>query len=331
MIIVVTSLVSISVAAEGRNVSPLPPITGPITNEKNIKLIPLTNTGYEDLAYLLASRPRLLAFIDFGSVSNASLPQIISRTSYSARITIPSNNVYVKGGELYVSNVNHLIIEEKAFKTLGIESLNLNDNILVVAYVRVISGKSYGYARGGIGFYGRTMLLRSRNHYAGTGYWLSVLGSFTGRKLSYDFEGHWSKLNGRWLSSATYRKFRYSYNETYILWIAKVGKFIVGGIIDDADSISTDKIISSIKSYIEEGNVHKIDITAYKSKIAIRRIEIYKLEPGRNPGNVSIKLIEPKIYSSRYALLQPNRNKILEFTFIKHGVTIEFKVSIRNK
>ncbi len=323
----IIGLTSMPLIVEGKG-GPLPTII----YEDKIKLIPLTNTGYENLTYLLSSNPKLHAFIDFKNVRNESLPRILKRTSYSLGVTIPSNNVYVKEGELYVSNVNHLIIEEKVFKTLGIESLNLNDNILVVAYVRMISGKDYGYARGGIGFYGKTMLSQSEKYYMGTGYWLSVLGSFTGRKLSYDFEGHWSKLHGRWLSSTTYRRFIYDYNKTYMLWIAKTGRYIVGGIIDGTEnSISADKILSTIKSYIEEENVYKIDITAYKSKIAIRRIEIYKLEPGKNLNNITVKLIEPVIYSSRYALLQPRKNKILEFMFTRHGRTIEFEVNVRNK
>ena len=327
IIIINISITLVPPVAEGKG-GPLPTII----HEDNIKLVPLTNTGYEDLVYILSSKPKLLAFIDFKNMRNESLPRILKRTSYSSGIIIPSNNVYVKGGELYVSNVNHLIIEEKAFKTLGVKSLDLNDNILVVAYVRIISGKDYSYARGGIGFYGKTMLLQSKKYYAGTGYWLSVLGSFTGRRLSYDFEGHWSKLHGRWFSSATYRRFIYDYNKTYMLWIAKTGKYIVGGIIDDTEnSVSADRIRSTIKSYIKEENVYKIDITAYKSKIAIRRIEIYKLEPNKNPDNTIIKLIEPVIYSSRYALLQPHKKGILEFVFIRHGKVLEFKVLMRNK
>ncbi len=331
LLLIVTSLTSLSIIVEGKG-GITPPETLIPPEKNDVKLVPITNSGYEDLAYLLAARPRLIGFIDFSAVTNKSLPQILKRTTYSYSVSIPSNKVYVKDGELYVSSVNHLIVEERAFKILGFDKVDLKDNIVVVAYIRIISGKSYSYARGGIGFFGKTRFVSSSNHYLGTTYWLSVLGSFTGRKLSYDFEGHWSKLNGRWFSSSTYRKFTYKYNKTYILWIAKVGNYIVGGIIDgQGRSITTRKLISSMKSYIKEDNVYKIDITAYNSKIAIKRIEVYKLEPIPNPINTSIKLVKPVVYSPRYALLQPIKNKVVEFTFYRNNNIIEFKASIRTK
>ncbi len=325
IIIISVNLILLPITVEGRG--GVLPQTPP---DHDIKIVPTTDTGYEDLAYLLASKPRLLAFIDFRTVRNESLPQIFSRTSYSANINMPSSNVYVKNGELYINNVNHLIIEEKAFRTIGIKNIDLSNNILVAVYVRIVSGKSYRYARAGIGFYGKTEYLSSRGYYAGTGYWLSVLGSFNGRKLSYDFEGHWSKLNDRWFSSATYRKFIFNYNRTYILWIARVGDYLVGGIIDGSSGrISSRDLVLSIKSYIKEDNVYKIDLTAYKMKIAIERIEIYNLEPMRNPQNNTIKLVEPVIYSSRFALLQPRKNTIIEYIFHRQNNIIELKAIIK--
>ena len=329
LLLISISIISLSIIAKGRS-DGAPPETLIPPGKNNVKLVPITDSGYEDLAYLLAARPKLIGFIDFNVVTNKSLPLILRKTSYSYSVTVPSNKVYVKNGELYVTGVNHLIVEEKAFKILGFDKVDLKDNVVVIAHVRILSGKSYGYARGGIGFFGKTKFIPDKNYYLGAVYWLSVLGSFTGKKLSYDFEGHWSKLNGRWLSTSTYRKFMYEYNKTYILWIAKVGDYIVGGVIDEQGrSITTRKLITSIKSYIREDNIYKIDITAYNAKIAIKRIEVYKLESTANPADISIKLIEPVIYSPRYALLQPIKNKVVEFVFHKDGNTIEFKVLVR--
>lgn len=286
-------------------------------------LIPLTNTGYEDLVYMKLLLPVRYAYMDFSEVDNSTLRKLLIHTVYSIKsgVKIPSNRVYVSQGELHLTSTSHLVLNTSLFKKVKIPvagSFLQDDNILVVAYVRFISGGSRQYSRGGIGFYTNRGLVESEDNvfYHAGNYWISVLGTFNGRGVSYDFEGHWSINGGKWVFSESVSRQVYDKGKEYILVIGKSGSYVFGGIISNVHrkawaikTVDLDKVY-----YIKDQVGDLIEVVAHKAHIAIRRIEIYKLIPLALRSDAEMNFVYLKQYNKYLRVLRQDRNKYIKFS-----------------
>ncbi len=65
---------------------------------------------YEQFAPILLLNNSVIYVVDFSRIDNSSLSKLLVKTAYSTVTNIPSNQVYVKNGCLYLSSTSHLII-----------------------------------------------------------------------------------------------------------------------------------------------------------------------------------------------------------------------------
>ncbi len=235
-----------------------------------IRMIVLNISGEEldslnKIAYAVTLEPGLIGVLDFREIDNSTLNKLFIKTYYSRSITIPSNRVYVRDGCLYLSGTEHLVINTSYI------GVNRTNYLLIRAYVEYINGGYEGFSRGGIGFYGTTEYDEINGYYVSAPYWLSVIGSFnTSEPVSYDFEGHITWLNNQWGFSESVNKKIYKYNTTYMLWIALVDNYVIGGI---------DALPRSWIFYIN-GTYYLPEVVSHAGTICIRRIEFYDISKG---------------------------------------------------
>ncbi len=290
----------------------------------SIQLEPVNYSTVADLSYIVLVKPMHVYTVDFDDINNESLPYIIARTQYSASIRIPSPNVYVSNGWLILKNTHHMLLllhlPNGTFNPWG--RVFDDDLVIYVAYVRFLSGASRYYARGGIGLYEVRGVSYDYlgQYYVVRGYWISVLGRFTvSQKLSYDFEGHWSLGGYRWVFSESVTAFKFNVNKTYALWIAKSKEFIVGGIIELGDQgkhmgLGFNNIGGLINKSVYTFYIRDVNtwpgIVAWKSGIAIKRIEVYSIKPlvlGQVKQNGVVPSVKLVSYTRLFNMLKYER------------------------
>ena len=225
------------------------------------------------MAHVMVLNPTLIKVIDFDDVDNSSLQKLLVKTYYSRNVIIPSNQVYIRDGCLYLTGTEHLVINTSYV------GLNNTNYVLVKALVKWVSGGYEGFSRGGIGFYGTTDYDTVNDYYVAAPYWLSVIGSFnTSEPVSYDFEGHITWLKGEWGFSESANNKIYKYNTTYEIWIARIDNYIIGGI---------NAYPRSWIFYIN-GTYYLPEVVSHAGTVCIRRIEFYNLSEGEPKTKTSI-------------------------------------------
>lgn len=100
--------------------------------------------------------------------------------------------------------------------------------------MKYLGGYSFRYARGGVDLYTIVVKDGKGARFTIGNYWISVFGALEvmGDYLMISKDTRCSAEN-RWMYGETSSRLLYHVNETYALWIAHVGDYIVGGIILD--------------------------------------------------------------------------------------------------
>lgn len=287
-----------------------------------IKLVPLGDYEVANLSYYVLVKPLPLIRIDFDWIGNESLKYIVGRTQYSAGITIPSNRVYVKDGWLILRNTHHLILFPNIYLSDNKLARQLLDNLTVyVIIVKYLGGYNPRYARGGVGLYSISGVVEDEKgvYFTIANYWISVLGAFrSDGSLSYDFEGHWVLGGYRWMYSEAVSRLFYRVNETYALWIARVGDYIVGGIIVLDNLNNSELRWTYLGDLLHQSRwvfyIRDIGswpgLVSWSASIAIKRIEVYSLKPIHirqiyKDGRISV--VKPEIHSRTIGMLRYDR------------------------
>ncbi len=212
---------------------------------------------YEKFAPIFLLNNSIIYVIDFTEIDNSSLSKLLVKTAYSTVTSIPSNQVYVKNGCLYLSSTSHLIINTTWL------NITLPSNYIIEAHIVFISGGGPSYGRGGVGLYENVTFDPISGVYPAANYWLSVLGSFASNgPLSYDFEGHIPWKSGQWCFSETIDYNYYLRGVEYIVWIARLDNYVIGG------------IKGGFKNWILYMNVSMAlpEIVAYQSTVCFKKI-----------------------------------------------------------
>ncbi len=304
---------------------PIPPISPIIPNTTLNEWIlqPQTNTGYEGLSNVLLYKLSLYAYIDFSEYNNETLGNVLIPTVYSWGISIPSKRVYISNGKLNLVSSNHLVLNTSVFRIVRggtlteLNDLIRNGNVVIVAYMEYIDRKcSRCYSRGGIGFYDYKGFIEGKNVLKAGNYWISVLGSFNNRMVSWDFEGHWNINGGKWIFTEKVSRQVYEKNKQYIVIIGRSNEYIFGAM--GKQSI-WDTRFSSLENlyYIKDNVSSLLEVVSHKAHIAISRIEVYKPDRRFIAGNTEIPLIFLRTYNKYLRVLREKPGKEIRVSIDK--------------